>query len=355
MQPISPKRYRDKNNNFKRKFFSSFMIVLILAGLLACGWFVLQIFNPLNLQITRFTINEGEGVNQISYHLKQQGVIRSSFVFETYVYLKGIEGNFKASNYILPHVINIKRLTEILTTGQTDEEWKLTIPEGWTINDIAFKLESLGKFQAEELFDATGFNQPKNKIGFDISDYDFLTDLPKGANLEGYLFPDTYHYFAYATIDDVVRKMLNNFNKKLTPQMRHDIKQQGKTIFDIITLASIIEREVKTDQDRPIVAGIFWHRLAIGMPLQADSTINYITHKKTPAVSSADLELDSLYNTYKHRGLPPGPISNPGIESIKAAIYPKTTNYLYFLTDNNGRVYYAKTFEQHIENKNKYL
>ncbi len=331
------------------------MIFLILVGLFACAWFVLQIFNPLNLEITKFSIKEGEGVNQISYHLKQQGIIRSSFVFETYAYLKGIEGDFKASNYILPHVVNIKRLTEILTTGQTAEEWKLTIPEGWTINDIAFKLENLGKFQTEELFTATGFNQPKNKISFDISDYDFLIDLPKEATLEGYLFPDTYHYFAYATIDDVIRKMLNNFDKKLTAQMRQDIKQQHKTIFEIITMASIIEREVKTDKDRPIVAGIFWRRLAMNMPLQADSTINYITRKKTPAVSSADLKLDSPYNTYKHRGLPPGPISNPGIESIKAAIYPIDTDYLYFLTDNSGNVHYARTFEEHVRNKNQYL
>jgi len=355
MQPYSPKQHKLRNSNFKKKFFRSFVIVLIIAGLLYCGWFILQIFNPLNLEITEFTISEGEGVNQISYNLNQQGIIRSPFVFEAYAYLKGIESDFKAGDYILPSVINVKRLTEILIVGQSVEEWTLTIPEGWTINDIALRLEAIGNFKAEELFEATGFNQPKNKINFDISEYDFLDDHPKNISLEGYLFPDTYRYFAYATIDDVLRKMLNNFDKKLTQQMRDDIIAQDKTLFEIITMASIIEREVKTEQDRPIVSGIFWNRLNIDMALQADSTVNYITGKKTPSVSLEDLEIDSPYNTYKYRGLPPGPISNPGLASIMAAIYPTDTDYLYFLTDTDGNVYYAKTFEEHVKNKNQYL
>ncbi len=346
---------RQPRYNTTKKIIFSLFLSLILIGFFACLWFVYQLFKPLDLKRTSFVIRSGEGVNQISYHLRQQGIIQNSFVFETYVYLKGVEDKFKAGIYELPHMLNLKRLTEIFIAGQPAKEWQLTVPEGWTAKDIAYKLENLGKLQAEEFLEAVGVGQPGNHFKFDASQYDFLTDKPEQANLEGYLFPDTYRFFVHASVNDVVSKMLDNFGKKLTPRMRQDIKRQGKTIFEIVTLASIIEREAKFDKDRPIIAGIFWKRLELGMPLQADSTLNYITGKKTPSVSSKDLALDSPYNTYKYRGLPPGPISNPGIESIKAAIYPQATDYLYFLTDSNGNVYYAKTFEQHIKNKQKYL
>ena len=226
-------------------------------------WFLFILLNPISIGHTQFTISHGQNVNEISQNLFANGIIKSKFVFEIYVYLKGIEGKLKAGEYNLPNVINIKRLTEILIVGELPQEWELTVIEGWTIKDIAWQLENIGKFQAVELLEATGVNQPNNQFNFDISNYDFLSDKPTTVNLEGYMFPDTYRFFAYATIDDIVRKMLNNFDKKLTLQLRQDIQAQGKTIFDIITMASIIEREVMTDNDRAIAAGIFWKRLQL--------------------------------------------------------------------------------------------
>lgn len=351
-RPIQPQR---KSSASGKKFFTSFIILIILIGFIASLWFVFQILNPVQLESTSFSISQGQSVNQISHNLEEQGIIKNSFAFRAYVLLKGIQAEFKAGDYELPSIINMKRLAEILASGQPTKEWQLTVPEGWSIKDIAFKLENLGQFQAEELFEATGIGQPKNKFNFDISVYNFFADKPPTANLEGYLFPDTYRYFTYASIDDVVRKMLNNFDNKITPELRDEIKNQNKTIFDIITLASIIEREVKLDKDRAIVSGILWKRLDAGIALQADSTINYVTGKNTPAVSAEDLQLDSLYNTYKYPGLPPGPICNPGLASIKAAIYPEQSNYWYFLTDKDGNVHYAEDFEGHKENKAKYL
>ncbi len=355
MLKYRPVKISPRQRKAPKKFFLFLIFSLIILGLFSCLWFVYELLKPVNLKQTHFVIRHGQGINQISYRLRRQGIIDSSFVFETYVYLKGAEDKFKAGEYDLPQVANIKRLTEIFMAGQPAKEWRLTVPEGWTAKDIAYKLENLGKFQAEEFLEAVGVGQPDNHFTFDISGYDFLADKPADANLEGYLFPDTYRFFNHASVDDVVRKMLDNFGKKLTPQMRRDIKRQHKTIFEIITLASIVEREAKFDRDRPIIAGIFWKRLELGMPLQADSTLNYITGKKTPAVSAKDLKLDSPYNTYKYRGLPPGPIGNPGLDAIKAAIYPQKTDYLYFLTDSHGNVYYAKTFEEHVRNKQKYL
>lgn len=340
----------------RKKFLGFFVALVVILGLLASVWFVILLLNPLNLgSAPEFTIEKGAGVNQISRHLRQAGFIRSSFVFETYVYLKGYESGFIAGDYELPSVVNIKRLIEILTSGQKAKEWEITVIEGWSAKEIAAKLESSGRLPAALFLEVSGVGQPGNKFTFDVSAYDFLADKPVNANLEGYLFPDTYRFFNYATVEDVMRKMLYNFGKKLSAAMRQEIEAQDKTIFDVVTMASIIEREVMSDEDRSIVAGIFWKRLDAGMALQADSTVNYITGKKTPSVSGADLALDSLYNTYKYPGLPPGPISNPGLSAIQAAIYPAQSDYWYFLTDQDGLVHYAKDFEEHKANKMKYL
>jgi UPF0755 protein len=346
---------RPKNKSLGKKLFTALVIIIIIAGFIACGWFLLGILNPLTLPQNTFIIIEGEGVNQISNNLKNQGLIRNQFIFETYAYLKDIEGNFQTGEYLLPSVVNIKRLTEILTTGQSVKEWDLTVPEGFTLADIAARVSGLVPIKVEDFYSAVGSGKASGKTNIDLANYDFLADKPAKASLEGYLFPDTYRFFAYATVDDVVRKMLMNFDKKLTPDARAAIAEQDKKIFDIITMASIIEREVRTDQDRAIISGIFWKRLDIGMALQADSTINYVTGKKTPSVSSTDLELDSLYNTYKYPGLPPGPICNPGLASINAAIYPEASAYWYFLTDDHGAVHYARDFEEHKANKAQYL
>lgn len=326
--------------------------MIVIAGLGMSAWFVLQILSPIKLEQTDFEINDKEGVHQIGYNLIEHGIIKNFFVFDLYVYLKGVDSEFKAGKYKLPGVINIKKLVDIFIngggekTGLAANEWELTVVEGWTVEDINSKLVSLGIFQNGEFLAEVKLSAEK---------YSSWADVPRGADLEGYLFPDTYRFFIDDSIGEVVGKMLDNFDHKLTREMRDEIKKRNKTIFEIVTMASIVEREVRTAADRPIVAGIFWKRLATGMPLQADSTINYVTGKKTPAVSADDLETDTLYNTYKYKGLPPGPISNPGAAAIEAAIYPTETAYWFFLTDEAGQVHYAKTFEEHVENKEKYL
>ncbi|MFA7663080.1 MAG: endolytic transglycosylase MltG, partial [Patescibacteria group bacterium] len=171
----------------------------------------------------------------------------------------------------------------------------------------------------------------------------------------GYIFPDTYHITTTATAEEIMDKALSNFGNKLTPELRAEIKAQGKTIYEIITLASIVENEVAKAEDMKIVAGIFWNRLDIGMGLQSDATINYITSGKTTRPTADDLKIDSPYNTYKYRGLPPGPIANPGIASIEAVINPTKTDYLYFLTTPDKQTIFSKTFEEHVAAKNKYL
>ncbi len=244
----------------------------------------------------------------------------------------------------------------------------IQIIEGWTNRGISQYFELEGMWQSEELLEIVGLPQidyrnveegvPPLK---DYSDqFSFLEDKPDYYGLEGYLFPDTYRIYTDATIEDVVIKMLENFDKKLTSEMRADIKKQGKTIYEIITMASIVEKEAPIsqgdDNDARIVSGIFWDRLKIGQALQSDATLSYIFGDNKPQHQGEELEVDSLYNTYKYPGLPPGPICNPGILAIKAAIYPIKTNYNYFLTPKDSQeVVYARTYDEHLQNKYKYL
>jgi UPF0755 protein len=185
--------------------------------------------------------------------------------------------------------------------------------------------------------------------------YDFLADIPQGKTLEGYLFPDTYFFLKNAASEDIIKKMLDNFGEKLTPDLRTEIENQKKSIYDVITMASIIEGEVKSENDRQIVSGIFWKRVNDNRTLQSCATLAFILGENKKQYTFLDTRVDSPYNTYLNKGLPPGPINNPGLDSIKAAIYPETTDYNYFLTDpKTGQTIFSKTIEEHNANKAKY-
>lgn len=256
---------------------------------------------------------------------------------------------------------------------------KITIIEGWTNDDIALYLEKqLGISQKD-------FNVAQES--FNVSDFDFLASKPSQATLEGFLFPDTYLVLEQSTANAVIEKFLNNFAIKLA-NAQGDLKpsasghfvipgyesisvggKQGFSIFELVTLASILERETGRDvsagsndskerleEERKVVAGIFYNRLLAGQALQSDATVNYVTGKKTASLSLDDTKIQSLYNTYLHAGLPPGPISNPSLSSLTAVFNPIKTDYYYFLHKQpSGEVVYSRTFNEHVQNKNRYL
>ena len=178
--------------------------------------------------------------------------------------------------------------------------------------------------------------------------------IAKAKSLEGYLFPDTYIFQTNTGVYTVIEAMQANYNRKIAT-VEDKIKASGKTESDIIKMASIVEEEGRTTETRQIVAGILWKRLALSMPLQVDSSFKYINGKTTATLTTADLKIDSPYNTYLYKGLPPTPICNPGLDSIIAVLSPIKTDYLYFLTDKDGVMHYAKTFDEHVANKQKYL
>lgn len=284
-------------------------------------------------------------------------------------YLETIYQSFSNDKNLSPAVAAfLKRLNRQEPTPLLKPEDTIRILEGWTSRDIGQYFEENGRWQSEEFLEVAGFPQVDyrdNKKLPPIPDfslnYSFLADKPEYYGLEGYLFPDTYRVYASSTVTEVIEKMLANFDQKLTPKMRDDIKAQGKTIYDIVTLASIVEKEAPLNyrsgenRDARIIAGIFLNRLRIGQALQSDATLSYIYSDNKAAHSGEELEAGSPYNTYKYKGLPPGPICNPGILAIEAAIYPIKTDYNYFLTTDNGDVVYARTYDDHLKNKYKYL
>ena len=234
------------------------------------------------------------------------------------------------------------------------EEKTLRIIEGWRNSDISDLLVKKDLATSEEFIAA---QKEINK-----TEFSFLVDKPKSTDLEGYLYPDTYRVYASSTVKEIIFKMLSNFDEKLTPQMRADIKAQGKTLNEILTMASIIEKEApisyatSDNKDAKIISGIFWNRIKSGQALQSCATLAYVLGVNKEQYSEADTKIDSPYNTYRNPGLPPGPIANPGILAIEAAIYPTPSNYNYFLTPSgSSKIVYATTYDEHLRNKRKYL
>ncbi|MCX6752784.1 MAG: endolytic transglycosylase MltG [Candidatus Nomurabacteria bacterium] len=255
------------------------------------------------------TIPAGASLRSISFELKNMNIIRSRTVFESLAILDGGEKSINVGDYVFNQKTNVFEVARrIVNADRGIDEVKITIPEGFTtadiINIISPKLNNFKK--------------------------DVFISLIK--DKEGYLFPDTYFFFPSATAEDIYKMMNDNFSKKIKPILS-DINASGKTLNQIITMASIIEGEAKGDNDRSVIAGILWNRINKGIPLQVD----------------ADMW------TYKNKGLPANPISNPGIETIKSAIHPTPSVYLFYLHDKQGNIHYAKTFTEHKANIAKYL
>jgi len=301
-----------------------YFITLIVAVILIVGFLIYQgIYYPIEPgsdETVMFLVKKGEGAKEISINLKKQGLIRYSSLFRIYTLIEDKAEELKAGEYELSFSMNVPEIVNKLASGDRIKKI-ITIIEGWTIKDIANYLE------VEEL----------------------------SSDLEGYLFPDTYEISPEHGIEEIIEKLLANIDKKLTLELREEITSQGKTIHEIVIMASLIEKEVRTFKDKKIVSGILWKRMESNMPLQVDATITYITGRKSTEILQEELEIDSPYNTYKYKGLPFGPICNPGMESILAAIYPETSEYWFYLSTPEGETIFSKTLKEHSEAREKYL
>jgi len=302
-----------------------------------------------------FTVKNGEGVSQVAIKLFQDGVIDSQFCFKYYIWKNDLSTKIQAGKYILHKGSSAKNVVSVLVSGEViSRERDIKIIEGLRDDEIGEYLENQSVGSKDDFLKITA--TPLKSWGFPFSLPDFLTLADQDKGLNGFLFGDTYRIYDDAGIDDVLYKMLSNLNNKLSKSDIVAIKNDDYNLNEIIILASIIEKEVRGDNDRRVVSGILRKRLSIGMRLEVDSTINYITKKKNPQSTYNDLQIESPYNTYKNYGLPPGPICNPSLGSILAAIYPEESPYLFYLNRlDTGETIFGRDFNEHIRNKNKYL
>ena len=304
----------------------------------------------IHIPTEEITVEEGAGLSVIAQELSDRELISSPFWFKVYTKLDGSARSVQAGVFELQSGMSYSTIIDIL--GDADsEEVVITIPEGYTLKQISEEVTSNLDITTTEWALMTGMASPLESHPFVVA-----ADKPDHVDLEGYLFPDTYHFFANATAEEVATTMLEEMEENiLTLDIEFNRVEDITNVHEFITLASIVEREVRSPDDMATVAGLFYNRLEIGMALQADSTVNYFTGKDTPSVSLSDTEIESLYNTYLHAGLPPGAISNPGLNALKAVADPVATEYFYFLTSPEGDVYYAEIFQEHIVNRNLYL
>lgn len=282
--------------------------------------------NPYHL-----TIEPGQTLFSVSNELYADKVIRSPRVFEMFMLSMGNEKNISEGEYYFSKPMTVLEVSMRISGKQfgIDRE-RITFPEGFTNINMADRLSAT----------------------FPNFDRALFLELTKDD--QGYLFPDTYGFFPSLAPDLVVTTLKRNFDKKVAP-LEESIEKSGRSLEDIIIMASIIEKEANGPEDRAIISGILWKRISIDMALQVDAPFLFLLNKESKELTLKDLAIDSPYNTYRYKGLPPGPINNPGLESIKAAIAPQSSPYLYYLHDSAGGIHYASTYQEHQANIKRYL
>lgn len=308
-----------------------YLLLVLAAAAMAASYVSFQIFGSVDLpgKDIEVQIQSGDTLKQIGRRLKEQGIVKDDFWFRAYAYLKGKQADFVVGRFVLPQKVSVRELLRLLTSASGRPVRAVRIIEGWSARDIIAYLQKEGWYQGEE--------------------------LKKLEGKEGYLFPDTYYVFADASLDDLIKKISENFARRLDQELRAEIKRQGKNLDDILKVASIIEAEVPHAADRPIVSDIIWKRLKIGMAIQSDATLNYATGGKRAALTAAELKIDSPYNTYKYRGLPPTAIGNPGLDAIRAALFPQKSDYWYWLSTPEGETIFSRNLDEHNRAKAQYL
>lgn len=322
-----------------KKFLALILITVGILGMFFYWWN--SAVKPVATaeEVKDFLITKGSSASSIGNKLENEGLIRNSLAFKLYVQLTNRAGRIQAGEYSLSPRLSLIEVVGELLRGPK-EVW-VTVPEGLRREEIAERF-------------AAGLQKEDKEVFVDQF-------LQASADAEGLLFPDTYIFPKTASASAIVGKMISTFETRIDSQMETGIETSGYTLNQILTMASIVERETISREERPIVAGILFKRLKASWPLQADATLQYtLANTKCRGISigcnfwevptNEDKKLNSPYNTYRNPGLPPAPIANPGLLSIKASIYPEESDYWYYLHDSRGKIYYARTLEEHNQN-----
>ena len=285
-----------------------------------------------------FTVRPGMSVSEIGKELYERGIIDSEMKFWWTAKLNGFENKVKSGTFAMQTGMTPRDALEILVYGNT-VTIRFTIPEGFSVRDIAQRLDDEGLVKADAFISLAKTYRP----------YPYVEEHENVRYaVEGFLFPDTYEINGEFDAARIMQMMAENFDRRLTKEMRDRAREMDLSIYELVTLASLVEKEAYHEEDRPIIAQIFLKRLRLGMPLQADPTVQYLLDAPKEDLLYRDTEIESPYNTYQNVGLPPGPIASPGTASLMAVLHPADTNYLYFVADRNGNNYYATNYADHL-------
>lgn len=330
-------------------------------------------------------IGGGLSLTETAKLLKDKGAIKSAFIFNLIIKISGDEKNIKAGSYLFDKPYSAFKIAKKIISGDYGVEYgRILIKEGATLEEIGAVFEKEGFFSAEggkkELFAIAGCCAGRVLPNYNSEELSNLVFKWKIGSqppiLEGFFFPDTYFFPKNISAKEAGELILKNFDKKIKPlfldertgknfyphtitsdnkEPQIDNRSFGAGVYDILIMASILEKEARLSEDRKIIADILWRRLAEKIPLQVDATLQYITDRNTFELTKKDLKIDSPYNTYRYKGLPPTPISNPGLDSIEAVIYPAPNSYWYYLSDKDGNLHYSESYKEHQNKKLKYL
>ena len=352
-------KIKEQVKRSRRKVFITIIVIALCAVGLCAGWRIYynSQLEPVSSSKKKIIVEipEGSNIDDIAKILYDSGLIKNRMVFQSYAgrHSRGIK-QIKAANYrFTPSMSSVDIFNAMLNGKDYDGAVAITIPEGKNIKEIGAILES------RHICSSADFINETKKVSEYKKNYSILSSYPDNAEgrtpMEGYLFADTYQFTSNSSAATVVSKMLANTQSKFSDAMLKKISDNHQTVDQILTMASLIEMESKLDSDKPKIASVFYNRLAKNMKLQSDATVNYALGEKKTNITNSDLKVDSPYNTYANTGMPIGPICSPSLKSIKAAISPAKTDYLYFVSDSSGKTYYANNLQDHQANVDKYL
>jgi UPF0755 protein len=306
-------------------------------------------------QRVTFTVEPGQSAGAVGEELERRGLIRSPLIFRWEVESRGIGNKLEAGEYELSPSMSTAEIVAVLARGASRRGASLTVLEGWRVDQLALRMEELGMASAEDVMRRA--HAPR--------DFGLIPPDPSARSLEGYLFPDTYEVDPKSDPNQLLEKMLAQFERRFGEQLRRKAESRGLSMHQAVVLASIVERETAISSERPLVASVYLNRLAMGMKLQADPTVQYALASLDlqrarsggfwkKELTLDDLQVDSAFNTYQNTGLPPAPICNPGLDSLTAVVEPAQTRYLYFVARGDGSHVFAETSEEHLANVRRY-
>ncbi|MFW6363641.1 MAG: endolytic transglycosylase MltG [Spirochaeta sp.] len=334
-----------------KRFLFIFISLMCTACFAAAGYTAFALLNSPNklTEDTIISIAPGQGTRAITRMLAREGAIRNALLTEMYARLTGTDTGLQAGRYLLtPDMAAVEVMQKIHTGDAVFEHIRVTIPEGWMINQIDAHLASIGIYQSGDFIHAV------ETFPRDTDLFPLLAHIPPQVSLEGYLYPQTYFILAETEPSNLVFRMIEELHRRLPDDIETQAAEQNMTVHEILTLASIVQKESPAG-DKPAIAGVFHNRLRHRIRLESDATVNYVLGTRNLQPTFADTAVQHPYNTYRNFGLPPGPIGNPGMEAIDASLHPDEHDYQFFLHKPNQETVFSYTYAEHLAAKRRYL